>query len=257
MTRTWTRRIGDSPGTTGDPIDARRPPCGAHSTPAPPPGIPVAASTPGRLAQLARAPARQAGGHWFESSNAHHFFGRTPRSRASSPVDRSSSDSNPRPPRGRSSWGAEPPRPPPVRVQERPPLLRSELPGRALRRPSIGLRRTRTRDPHGVDHPGGPSPPDPHRFESRNAHHFFGRTPRSRASSPVDRSSSDSNPRPPRGRSSWGAEPPRPPPVRVQERPPLLRSELSGRALRRPSIGLRRTRTRDPQGVDHPGGPSP
>ena len=26
----------------------------------------------GRLAQLARAPARQAGGHWFESSNAHH-----------------------------------------------------------------------------------------------------------------------------------------------------------------------------------------
>ena len=27
----------------------------------------------GRLAQLARAPARQAGGHWFESSIAHHY----------------------------------------------------------------------------------------------------------------------------------------------------------------------------------------
>ena len=26
----------------------------------------------GRLAQLVRAPALQAGGHWFESSNAHH-----------------------------------------------------------------------------------------------------------------------------------------------------------------------------------------
>ncbi len=26
----------------------------------------------GRLAQLARAPALQAGGHWFESSTAHH-----------------------------------------------------------------------------------------------------------------------------------------------------------------------------------------
>ena len=29
-------------------------------------------SEAGRLAQLARAPARQAGGHWFEPSIAHH-----------------------------------------------------------------------------------------------------------------------------------------------------------------------------------------
>ena len=27
---------------------------------------------PGRLAQLARAPPLQGGGHWFESSNAHN-----------------------------------------------------------------------------------------------------------------------------------------------------------------------------------------